>query len=77
MFKSRVNGIFLKPEMVNVSISTIKRFAKLITPLYEQGAADVRIRKYVMHWLKWVRSGLGGREIMRAKECMKKRSVVR
>ena len=67
----------MKPEMVNVSISTIKRFAKLVTQLYEQVAVAVRIRKYVRHWLKWERSGLGGREIMRAKECMKKCSVVR
>jgi hypothetical protein len=32
-----------------------------VSPLfYEQGADYLRIGEYVRHWLKWVRSGLGG-----------------
>ena len=64
-------GYLLKPEMVNVSISTLKRFAKRITQLYEQGADYLRIGEYVRHWLKWVRSGRGGWENMEAKEWIK------
>lgn len=53
-------GYLLKPEMVDVSISTLKLFAQRITQLYEQGADVVCIGGYVRHWLKWVRSGLRG-----------------
>ncbi len=50
-------GYFLKPEMVKVSVSTLKRFGQRITQLYEQGADIVRIGEYVRHWLRWVRTG--------------------
>jgi hypothetical protein len=65
-------GYFLKPEMVNVSISTLKRFALRISLLYEQSADIVSIGEYVRHWLKWVRSGVGAWGNMIAKECIKK-----
>jgi len=42
-------GYFLKPEMVNVSFSTMKRFGQRTTLLYEQGADNVRIGEYVEH----------------------------
>jgi hypothetical protein len=58
--------------MVNVSISTLKRFALRISLLYEQSADYVRIGEYVRHWLKWARSGKGRRANMKAKEWIKK-----
>ena len=42
-------GYFLKPGMLNVSISTLKRFAQRITRLYEQGADPICFGEYVMH----------------------------
>ena len=65
-------GYFLKPEMVNVAISTLKRFAKRITQLYGQGADYLRIGEYVRHWLKWVRSGIGELAELRVIERIKK-----
>ncbi len=53
-------GYFLKHGMVNVSISTLKRFAQRIIQLYEQGADYVCIGEYVKHWFKWVRGGITG-----------------
>lgn len=53
-------GYFLKPGMLNVSISTLKRFAQRIAQLYEQGADIVRIGEYVRHWCMWVRAGITG-----------------
>ena len=54
-------------DLLKVSVDTMKRFTQRISQLYEQGAevgsvrADsVRIVKYVMHWLKWVRTGVLG-----------------
>ncbi len=44
-----------------------------ITPLYEQGADNVRIGQYVRDWLKWVRSGIGGLAKMKEKEVIKQR----
>lgn len=51
-------GYFLKPGMLNVAISTLKRFAQRISRLYEQGAVSVRVWEYVRNWLKWVSAGL-------------------
>ncbi len=64
-------GYFLKPAMVIVAFRTMKRFLQRITQLYEQGADIVRIREYVRHWLKWVRSGIGGVAKMKAKDLIK------
>jgi hypothetical protein len=61
-------GYFLQPKKLEVALSTLKRFGNRITLLYEQGADYVRIEKYVWHWLKWVRSEIGGAVMMRANE---------
>ncbi len=47
-------------DLLKVSVDTMKRFTQRISQLYEQGADSVRIVKYVMHWLKWVRTGVLG-----------------
>ncbi len=65
-------GYFLKPGMVNVSISTLKRFVQRINRLYEQGADYLRIGEYVKHWFKWVRTGIGEWANMKSKESIKK-----
>ena len=44
-------GYFLKPDELTVSDKTVKRFAKRIARLYEQGADSVRIGQYVLKWL--------------------------
>jgi hypothetical protein len=65
-------GYFLKPKKLIIALSTLKGFATRITQLYGQGADCIRIGKYVKHWLKWVRAGIGGAVIMKGKECIKK-----
>ena len=47
-------GYFLKPDELTVYDKTVKRFAKRIVRLYEQGADSVRIGQYVLKWLKWL-----------------------
>ena len=51
-------GYFLKPGILKVSVSTLKRFAERVTKLYEQGAEIDRIGEYVKRWVTWSRVGL-------------------
>ncbi len=49
---------FSSAGLVGVALQAVERCAERMTPLYEQGADDVRIGDYVRRWLVWVRSGL-------------------
>jgi hypothetical protein len=46
--------------LTGVAAATMQKFAKRIDRLYEQGADEIRIGKYVRRWCVWVRSGLNG-----------------
>ncbi len=65
-------GYFLKPKKLEVALSTLKRFKQRISQLYVQSADYVRIEAHVRHWLKWVRSGIGGLANLKTKEYIKK-----
>ncbi len=44
--------------LLKVSVDTIKRFIQRISQLYEQGADNVLIGKYMRHWCRWVSAGV-------------------
>ncbi len=64
-------GYFIKPGILRVSRGTFVRFTERITRRYEQGAGIERIGKYVKHWFKWVRTGIGGLANTEAKDWTK------
>ena len=45
--------------LVGVAQQTLDRFVERVDRLYEQGADQVRIGKYVQRWRRWVASGVG------------------
>ena len=51
-------GYSIKPGLLSVSESTIKRNAERIDRLYEQGASQKRIRQYVRRWFEWLKAGI-------------------
>ena len=51
-------GYSIKPGLLSVSESTIKRNAERIDRLYEQGASQKRIRQYVRRWFVWLKAGV-------------------
>ncbi len=55
-----------------MSRGTFERFTERITRLCEQGAGLERIEEYVIHWLNWVRAGIGGLAKINVKEWIKK-----
>ncbi len=57
-------GYFIVPDVLRVSRGTFVRFTERISPLYEQGAGLERIAGYVMHWLKWVRTGISRKDVV-------------
>lgn len=51
---------FNQDGLIGVAEPTRQRFVERVHQLYEQGADQVRIGKYVRRWLGWVNSGLDG-----------------
>lgn len=53
-------GYWFSPSGLAVAQQTVQRCLEKVSRLYEQGADDIRIGKYVRRWLQWVRSGVDG-----------------
>ena len=51
---------FNQDGLIGVAEPTRQRFVERVHQLYEQGADQVRVGKYVRRWLVWVKSGLDG-----------------
>ena len=53
-------GYWFSDRSLSVAAKTVGRMVEKVGRLYEQGADDFRIDLYLLHWARWVRSGLGG-----------------
>lgn len=51
-------GYYLTPRAISVARSATVNMKQRIARLYEQGAGNTDIGRYVVRWLRWVRSGL-------------------
>ena len=51
-------GYWFSPEGLEIARKTVERFVVRVSRLYEQGADSDRIREYVRHWWRWVRTGV-------------------
>ncbi len=53
-------GYWFSPLGLGVAKRTVERMVDKVARLYEQDADEFRIESYLIHWLRWVRSGLHG-----------------
>ncbi len=53
-------GYWFSPDGLSIAAKTVERMVDRVARLYEQGADDVRIESYLIHWWQWVRTGVKG-----------------
>lgn len=53
-------GYFFSGEGLGIGKNTIARMRDKVSLLYEQGADELRVEKYVRRWWLWVKGGVDG-----------------
>lgn len=51
-------GYALAPGVIKVAHRTAEKCAERISRLYEQGADNIRVGRYIQRWKQWVAAGL-------------------
>ena len=52
---------WVTPARLRVAARTVAKMVDKVARLYEQGATASRLDRYLHHWGRWVRAGLGDR----------------